>query len=220
MTPDNQIPNPAEVFRPGTSVSIEYTDGAGVIRAYNTYIHDAGPDALTLPLPTESGIPVSVEPGQELDLRRAEDQEAYRAKVCVLEAVPGQPPLLRVSVPDMVEMRPRRRFFRVDVDIPFTAGGHHGRILNMSGSGLLLAANQVFVEGSRFEISFDLPDSAEKIVARVKVLRALSKRKVNYAGVIFEDLEPAVQDRLVRHVFVRQRELAKQGLLVHDRRLF
>ncbi|MDP2858867.1 MAG: flagellar brake protein [Bacillota bacterium] len=220
MTTDIQISNPAEVFRPGTSVSIEYTDGAGKIRAYNTYVHDARPDALVLALPTESGIGVGVEPGQELDLRRADDQEAYRAKVCVLEAIPGQPPLLRVSTPDMVEMRPRRRFFRVDVDIPFTTGGQHGRILNMSGSGLLLAASQIFVEGSRFKVAFVLPDSAEKIVARVKVLRALSKRKVHYAGVVFEDLEHAVQDRLVKHVFDRQRELAKRGLLVRDPRLF
>jgi c-di-GMP-binding flagellar brake protein YcgR len=161
-----------------------------------------------------------MDPGQELDLRRAEGQEAYRARTCVLEAVPGEQALFRVTLPGQMEMRPRRGFFRVDVDIPFAAQGYSGRILNMSGSGLLLSSSRVFVEGTRFEVRFWLPDSPEKIVAQVRVLRAISKREVSYAGVIFEGLEPRVQDRLVKHVFARQRELMSRGVLVRDRRLF
>jgi len=220
LSSDSPIPSPAEVFRPGTSVSIEYMDGAGVIRTHNTYVHDAAPDALILALPTGHGIPVSLEPGQELDVRRAEDMEAYRAQVCVLEVIPGAPALFRVSMPLSIEMRPRRRFFRVDVGIPFTTDGHKGRILNISGSGLLLASNQVFVEGSRFEVAFTLPGSNEAISAQVRVLRAFSRRRMKCAGAVFEGLEPAIQERLVKYVFARQRELAKRGLLVRDRRLF
>lgn len=255
MNADCLTPNPAEVFRPGTSVSIEYTDAAGINRTHNTYVHDTGPDALLLAFPTKHGIPSGIQPGQELDMRRATDLEAYRAQVTVLEvtrvaqeplpgaqeltpggpevttglrqAVPGASgltggliPLLRVSMPASVEIRPRRRFFRVDVDIPFTAGGHEGRILNMSGSGLLLTAREPFVEGSRFDVMFSLPGSGEIIRAAVRVLRAVSGRKTQCAGVLFEDLNPATQDRLVRYVFIRQRELAGQGLLVRDPRVF
>ncbi len=227
MNADCPTPNPAEVFRPGTSVSIEYTDAAGINRTHNTYVHNAGPDTLWLVFPTQHGIPPGLQPGQELDMRRADDLEAYRAQVTVMEIVRGAPeptgdsaPLLRVSMPASIEIRPRRRFFRVDVDIPFTAGRYQGRILNMSGSGLLLTAREPFVEGSRFEVMFSPPGSGEVIRAAVRVLRAVSGRKIQCAGVVFEDLDPATQDRLVRYVFARQRELVSRGILVRDPRVF
>jgi c-di-GMP-binding flagellar brake protein YcgR len=194
-------------FVPGTEVTLDLVDVAGLQTHYVTRIRDMGEETMSLDSPIESGLHVRLDPGQELGIYRLHGPIAYVAEIKVIETQPGRPPRIITTLPVHVLSQPRRRYFRVNVNLPFRASFCSGVIVNASGNGLLLSTDKgSFKEGSIFEVRFRIPTIPQELAVKVRVVRVESVDGKNYAGVVMDRLRLALQDEIIRYLFIRQRE--------------
>lgn len=215
------LPPVDQVFKPGSNVMIEFIDERGFMKSFSSIIDDISSEGMALFAPVDQGALVKINPGQELGIYRPEGQKAYVCQVRVLEYKLGSPPLVLTTVPLHVECQPRRRFFRVDVEIPYQSANHSGMIVNASGNGLLLSSSKdCFRAGAQFDIQFKLPTMTQTIGARVKVTREFKRGNHYLAGVLLVGLRPQLQDEIIKYLLARQRELVKLGLLFPDNQVF
>ncbi len=213
----NGTPSAQQVFHPGANVTIELVDDGGMLRNYSSIIQDFTDNEMSLCAPVERMVPVRVQQGREITVYRAIDQTAYASQVCVLRHKSGDPPILVTTAPVSVECQPRRRFFRVDVEIPYNSILGPGTIVNASGNGLLLVSSKdCFKPGRHFDIQFKLPTCEQETRVRVKVMREFKRGSRYLAGVVMLNLNPKMQDELIKFLLARQRELVQMGLLFSE----
>lgn len=153
--------NGEDPFEVGSSVQLEAVNEEGELVSYRTRIEDRDERTLAVQLPYEKGAPVRFAPGSEIVLlRQVEgDQSAYAATVEVVQARPGNVPLLVVTRPTAYELVPRRRFFRCPVRLPLRCQGVEGEATNLSGSGLLavLPLEPGWKPGMEADLSWPFP---------------------------------------------------------------
>lgn len=206
------VPNPVtpdEVFRPDVKVTVEFTDPTGRTRHFVTTVHSVENTISIVAPSAEKGIRMRL--GQELTLSRFVGWTAYVSQVKLLAYRHDDLPVLVVSKPASVERQPRRRFFRVDIEIPFKCSFCEGMITNASGNGLLLSSTKdCFREGAEFYLTFSLPGRNVSIEARVQVRRVFQDNGRYFAGVQITSIRPRMQDELIRYLLRRQQELPKE----------
>ena len=168
----------------------------------------------------QAGMTVSVhyELGEKL--------AAFQAKV-VESQEDNSPPTLVLAQPKQVEWKDktgqeiqRRNFVRLEealtiVYSPTRGIFREGTSIDISGNGLSMVIDLQLDLGKLITLTIPLPQ--KKISCTGKIVRcsaygkgARSKFEV---GVHFQNLEPANQDIIVRHIFERQRDLRRRGLL-------
>lgn len=80
-------------------------------------------------------------------------------------------------------------------------------VLDVSGGGMRIAGPDVLTVGDRVRFELTLPGDRERIEGRARVAR----RAVDGShGIEIEDVPAGRRDRIVRHVFERQRELLER----------
>ncbi len=122
----------------------------------------------------------------------------------------------------------RREFFRQNIsveakvkrlrsvhdkegDTPLTSPVMKCKLLDVSGGGILLACDANFSRGDELRVgnAAIIPD-AEPFSFRCIVRRVEEARYNNLYGCEFLELQPGEQDRLIRAIFLLQREEAKR----------
>lgn len=205
-------------FAVGAQVHIESVDEDGELVSYKTRIEDMTDQQLMLQLPYEKGAPVRFEPASRLLILRQDDEQrvSYAATVSVVEARPGQIPVLVVTKPTDYEVVPRRRFFRCPVRLPVQIGEVQGEATNLSGSGVLvvLPASPDWKPGAEVKLELALPGEEEPLSLDGRVVRVHNLPGGRRQAVAFDfvHLRERTQDTIIRYLFKRQRELIKHGL--------
>lgn len=190
-------------------------DENAVIHNYKTMVHDTNADSLVLLAPLAEGAVVRLPEGSEVNLTQDSSPKAYAAMVQVIETKPGEPPLLYTTQPQKIAKVSRRRFFRVEVDLPMSAGGVSGRVTNLSGSGLMaLVPTGLAKEGGPLEVKLELPGLPAPLPLRGKVVRLTKANDAERVAVHFTSLTERIRDEIIRYVTARQRELLSLGLLI------
>lgn len=158
-----------ELFHPGAALKVEIITETNLIRSYNTIIEDLEHNFLVLQAPFDNGIPVYVEEGRELTLRREieEDQKAYVTNVFVIENRPGKVPLLVCGKPKEFKKTSLRRYARFDIDLFCECSTEYdhlpGRVTNISLSGCFveIAKDAPLTEGTNIQTAIDIPGEYE-----------------------------------------------------------
>ena len=207
----------AEAFHPGTNVLLEFIDDRGLVQSYKTVVHDVTQDSLLLQAPVEKKVPVRIPPGIELSLWQEQKESAYVAMAKVIDNRPGEVSLLVTTKPYSIEKVPRRRFFRIDADLPFRCGQTTGRVKNISGSGVLASVPAgTLKEGQTIEFELDLPGLSLPLRLEGKVVRVVGRGASQTAGIFFTLISEGMRDEIIRYVFQRQRELLRLGMLTKE----
>jgi len=204
-----------EPFAAGANVDLEIVDERGVVHGYRTMVYDESDDQLMLMAPLDGHVAIRLPAGLEINIMQEATQETYAAMVQILETRPGEPPLLITTRPQMVRKVSRRRFFRVDVDLPFATGDVSGRVVNLSGSGILaLVPAGTVKEGALIEFRMELPNLLSPLPIQGKVARLKEVSGKAQIALQFTRLTERIRDEIIKYVTVRQRELLQLGLLV------
>lgn len=207
----------AEAFVPGTNVTLEFIADRGLVQSYKTVVHDLTYDSLLLQAPVEKHVPVRIPPGTELSLWQEQKQSAYVAMAKVVDNRSGEIPLLITTRPYSMEKVPRRRFFRVDADLPFRCGQITGVVKNISGSGVLASVTAgTLKEGQTIEFELDLPGLPLPLRLEGKVVRVVGRGTNQVAGIFFTRISEGMREEIIRYVFQRHRELIRLGILTKE----
>ncbi|MDK2926563.1 MAG: hypothetical protein PWR31_253 [Bacillota bacterium] len=191
---------------------------------YPSYIVDVGEETVTLAAPLTHGRFVFFAPGETLRLYAG--TTVFGCAVVGREFVPH--PLLIVTRPEVLGKMQRRSFIRLEVSLPVTV-----RVLDvkegvppqvreevkavtvdLSAGGVLLAFPHELARDTWVEL--DLFLAAEKLTLRGRVRRvapAAGRGGPARLGVEFVEPHPRQQDKIVKFIFERQRELRQKGLL-------
>ena len=208
----------AQPFAIGASVLIETVDDRGEIVTHRTRIEDMTEQTLSLQLPYERGAPIRFQPDDHLLLIRQDDKQqlSYAATVRVVETRGGSLPLLVVTKPADYEVMPRRRFFRCPVRLAVRVEEVEGQATNLSGSGVLvvLPPDPRWKPGTEAHLELLLPGEAEPFLLSGRVVRVSKVAGGTRLAVAFDfvHLREKIQDRIIRYLLVRQRELISKGL--------
>ena len=182
---------------------------------HRTLVADLTPEALLVQAPTHRGVVVHIDAGRRLELSVRRDTSAFHSTVAMIGLEQGTPPLLRLGRPDTWAETSQRDFFRVDVDLPVRTSAGVGRLTNLSGGGGLLALNAPpYPEpGATLQLTLALPGGDTPLALTAVVVRVFDQEGSVRFGLSFRSPDRRVQDRLVRYVAVRQREMLRLGLL-------
>lgn len=128
--------------------------------------------------------------------------------------------LLILKVVGSGEHIQRRRFVRVEVNIPFTyrlkgrtGSSKKGYTKDLSAGGLRGVFEEPLLVGQRILIRLDLGDGLGPMVLEGKVVRVDLKDDSIEHGVEFLNLGEKLVRRIMRFVFKKERELREKGLI-------
>ncbi|MDI3537982.1 MAG: hypothetical protein PWP12_14 [Bacillota bacterium] len=191
---------------------------------YSSYIVAIDEDTISLAAPLSGGYLVSFGIGETV--RVYAGMIAFSSEVVARKFFPD--PLLIVKRPEVFEKVQRRSFVRLEANLPVVVrvleevDGVPEKIpeevktttLDISGGGALLVFPCRLRLETPLELTISLPD--EKISCEAKVRRVIEGKvpqRTVYLGVEFTAISPRDQDKIVKFIFERQRELRQRGLL-------
>ena len=136
-------------------------------------------------------------------------------------------PVWYISRPEEVERHQNREFVRVRVNLPVTVrqidedGTIHDpvqtRLVDLSGSGACFSIDGVVPVDSKVTLELNGIPGVGDIEAMCRVARcSLIERedgvRVYHVGVGFENLSPAITNKIVRYLFTVQRTILAKGI--------
>lgn len=199
----------------------------GRLSWYRTRIEDFSPDGrrIIVSWPMVQLAYVSVHHGDLVYLGATVPDDALYVAPCQVQAAVLEPQARLTLEPiGPWERMQRRDHCRVSVSLRphelllLTADGEsvplHGTILDLSAGGVRLRLAQALRIGDRLALRLELPGlsqpiAATAVVRRVNLVEHADPPRWDH-GCQFERLDRRTEDEIVRFVFARQRQLAKQ----------
>ena len=203
---------------PGVTINLARQGVAGQV-ATCLMVHN---DLSSMRLKPHSGSLSSIQAGDELSVYFPRPEAMYTAQCRVLSH--GEQLVLAHAGGDRFHTRQLREYWRVDVDIDVhfmvVAESYAqsmpplqrvpGKLINLSGSGAALVTRHLARRGQRIQFALPLQDlllaNMQAEVLHVVPLHNNLKR----LHMVFRDLDPKDQDRIVRSLFQWYRAQAAQ----------
>lgn len=203
-----------KAFKPGSTVTLEFAVSGGLIKRYQTKVEDIECEYLVLQTPVVNCIPIPIQEGQELTLRRLEESlnQAYVTNVFVIENRPGKIPLLICSKPHEIGRTSMRRFTRFSADLPclYSRAGEEpvtGRLVDISLSGIngVIAEERPIKEGTLLAVTVYLPGDSELTMTGevVRLYQTPVNGKIGLA-VDIREISSTMLEVLKNYLFQRQ----------------
>jgi c-di-GMP-binding flagellar brake protein YcgR len=213
-------------MRPNQRVTFEVMDGEPGNR-YVSRIEGVASDHLLLAAPFANGAPVLLRAGTPLRVTLFHAGGAHAFETAILARVPGTTPAYQVNRPERLLAIQRRQFFREPavVETFCSKSADHpvrieGLTRNIGGGGILLRTQQIKVlkelvadrrTDEPFWIELSLPDRPLHALADLAWLNIEEDHGAADLALEFLDLPDAERERLIRYLFVLQREALKKG---------
>lgn len=197
---------------------------------YPAMIQDVTGDVLCITVPYLRGVPLVLVPGEHVLARVIESDAAYEFTSTVLGRRRDAIPLYALALPTELKRVQRRRCVRLDtlLDVWYAPLPERGRepvfraarAVDISGSGMRLAADQELAIGERLLLRFTLEvddreieiETVARVVRRDAGEEAQGRSGYRYRyryGIEFVDLPLRTQDQIVRYIFRRMAEQRK-----------
>ena len=213
-------------MRPNQRVTFEVLDGDPGNR-YVSRIEGVAANHLVLAAPFAHGAPILLRNGTKLRVTLFHAGGAHAFETDIIGRVPGTIPAYQVNRPERLLAIQRRQFFREPAVVETfcsKSADHPTRIegltRNIGGGGVLLRTQQVqnlqvLIEDRRtdepFWIELSLPDHPLHAIADLAWLKIEDDQAAADLALEFLDLPDAERERLIRYLFVLQREALKKG---------
>jgi hypothetical protein len=202
-------PAPRPAFAPGERVRVEVWTRGG-----------SAASSCTVEAVTESGLRLRLDDGAALqgvapggDLR-VDVLHGSLSLTCSACVVGWNPPVVVASRPVEVPRWSRRRYYRVDVELPVRSAAWDGTIVNLSAEGCLLVVPPAATPepDSVHLLRLRLPGSGPPLTLRGRVLRVERAPRASRVAMQFTGLTGEQRERIIRYVFDRERELLGRGV--------
>ncbi|MGP6189746.1 MAG: PilZ domain-containing protein [Vulcanimicrobiaceae bacterium] len=113
----------------------------------------------------------------------------------------------------------RRRYVRVDVDLPVSYSRENGETIkpgsssDLGGGGIRLATDEDLPLGDVLLLRFRLPTVERELIARGRIVLSFynSDSKLYFHGIAFTQIDPRDQDEIIRYVAGEVQRLAFEG---------
>lgn len=207
-------------------VTLEIPDADPPVR-YTSRIEAVESDALLLAAPTVRLTPVPIQPGVSLRVTLFHNGGAHAFTTQVRDRDMVPMPVLRVELPERLEALQRRQYFRQPATVRTlcrTRDTVHalvaGLTRNLGGGGICLrtrdieAASNLLASTANHEpvwVEVVLPDRPIAALAVLAWSRSDLEEGYIDLGLDFVDLSDSERERLIRFLFVLQREALRKG---------
>lgn len=196
-------------LRAGERIDVEYAGQDGRLYTFISRIEAITSARLTLTHPDPGGT-LPFERTERVVIRMSDETHTLSGYATFLG--PTGEASLRFTAPEHLERFPKRRYFRVAVDLPLVIHLGRGqrvvaRVVDLSGSGLFAYVKGDFdvLPGELVEARLDLPDSPRLVLLKVVRNHTLADQGVSVAF-DFYDLRPRDQDTIIAYILKRHRE--------------
>ncbi len=206
-------------------VALVHPDGVEGDRVH-TYVQDISDSALTVPIPTGSGVLLYFPRGCRAAIYTVRDDALYRGGSWVLRVTrEGGRPVMEMSVPDTYERVQRREYVRWEctLNVQWWSAdpaadedrGNAGRgvTVNISCGGMLVACDGPLTIGTECHFEIFLPDATVQVVGRPLRSESGPGEDPSFWAVEFTSIEIRDQDRIMSFIFNEQLRLRRLGLL-------
>lgn len=211
-----------ELFYPGNKVQLEFYDEQSNKNSYATIVKSLEIERLYLmPVQPNDEIINQLKSGTEVTLvcqhNNGIEKQYFTGQV--IQNSISERGLLILNRPNKIQINSsRRNFFRCDVELPFTyyllEHEYQGKILNLSGCGLygIIPPNSVLRPSMLIKGDFILPTLAQPLEFEGRVIRLEWLDHGLRQGVAFnfENITESWQNKIIKYLFLRQRELIRQ----------
>ncbi|MCD6362611.1 MAG: PilZ domain-containing protein [Synergistetes bacterium] len=144
----------------------------------------------------------------------------YRYPVSIVGAEEDRVPLILLKVIGQGEHLQRRRFVRVETNLPLSyrlkgrlISPKKGRVKDISAGGIKGVFEEPLVPGQRILIRIDLGDGLGPMILEGRVVRVEVREGEIEHGVEFISMSDKAVRRIMRYVFKIERDLRQKGLL-------
>lgn len=192
-----------EEFHAGRPVTLEFANADGHLDVLLTRIVSASEQAMIVADPDPGGPPLPFAAGDEVMARVDDAMTIWSSRVTFRDRSDVG---LVLDAPVDVEHFPKRRFFRMAVELPLTVGHTPCRVVDLSGNGLLAICPHAIGldEGDLSDSLLHLPPRPMHVFLRA-VRLARAKGGQLSVGFEFHELSEADQDRVIAYLLDRQR---------------
>lgn len=202
-------------------IDIEFPQSINFKKRYPSRIEDKTEEGITIAMPMEKGNLIPVTERQRI-LIWYWDSSAVYALFCRIKKIKIQPvPLVLLDFPENIKKVQRRDFVRVPANLKIEyvleneESFKEANLKDISGGGLQFSTTEKLIKGHNLKLQIHLPE--EIIECRGQV--AWTKENLSpdmrifYIGVRFYKLDRYSQEKIIKFVFSRQRELISKGVL-------
>ncbi len=197
------------------------------IKTYSSRIEDIREGKMYLAMPLDDKLrPIIPPAGKMIEGRVFNNKIGYSFRA-VYEQIKNIPlPTWVVQIPPTMIKCQERRFVRVTINLPIRVNisnpdGSIGKVyrthtIDISGNGLAFLVSENIPVRTKLIIETDLIPSVGIISTFAVVRRCIvQKNKLNYlVGVEFVDFSRQTQNKLIRYLFTKQRQLLNKGIMV------
>jgi len=206
------------------NIEIEIEKGFDYSGRYKTRVEDVNEQGMIIGMPISKGNLVPLRPGTEVIVWQWDNSASYAHFCKVRERIFEPIPLVYLDWPFRSEKIQRRSFVRVPANLKIEyvlnvkkpdLVHQTSYIRDLSGGGTQFASQVQFKKGDILKIKLHLPDSV--ISSKAKVVWAYDdvydKITRHLVGIEFYEIPEKLRDKIIKYVFIRQRELIKKGVL-------
>lgn len=204
-------------------LSVEFFIDEGEYKGkYRTKIEELGEKIISIGVPIKEGHFVPLREGTPLRVFFCDDLTAYIFASVIIQRLAAPIPTLIIEYPQRIIKIQRRKYVRVEVvnfiqyrivEKDGLGDYQNGYMLDLSGGGMLIGAEQRVKEKSLILIDFPLKE--ERLELPGKVIRCLKddEKKQYQLSVEFHNIVEKTRDKIIRYVFDIQREMRQKGLI-------
>ncbi|HYH04462.1 MAG TPA: PilZ domain-containing protein [Bacillota bacterium] len=213
-----------ELFYPGNTVQIEYRQNLLSKVVLLTSVESISEETIRLRLmqtDSETFSPIKTGTGLAVSAQEKNTTQVYFYTSEFIEHQPGNPSLLIIRRPSLIQTISRRNFFRCDVDFQFYYAvedrKYRGQVENLSASGLygVIKDSTQLKPGVILPLELNLPTLTEPLTVEAKIIRVQKVEGEDKWGLALHFNNPGekFQNVIIKYLFQRQRELIKKGLI-------
>jgi c-di-GMP-binding flagellar brake protein YcgR len=204
-----KMPLIEELFRPDTQVQVELTDDDGSKLVYQAKVMSLVLNNLVLMVQENEETLVQIKPGTKMSLICQIENEPEDF-VFQTRLIKNDPPLLVVTQPTESLASTRRRYFRLDVRLPFSyfvQDELKGEVTNLSASGLfaMVKPDQQLKVNMDITCQISLPTSSKPLLFVAKIARMQKKGDLQGIGLNFQYSSEDLQSHVTKYLFDYQR---------------
>ena len=201
------------IFSPGNTLQINFSIELGSVKTYTVTVIALKEEGLYVAT-KEIELVNLIELGVEIMIfYEHTDGTKYIFGTYKIEHIVHESPVLILAKPWKVKYNLLRRYFRVDVDLPFyyslDGNVHIGQIVDLSACGLLALVNQDprFSIGSDLGFRLVLPSAGEPFPLKGHIARSKSLAdNKQELGINFLDLPENVRSEISKYLLQRKCE--------------
>jgi len=192
---------------------------------YKTRVEDKLDKGIVVGMPMSQGTLIPLRPGTPVLLNYTDALASYSCHCKVLSRTKGTVPLLLLENPTKIDKVQRRSFVRVDTKLQIDFCHYikddpnpeylTGTVLDISGGGARLISDSKAIKNDVVRAIIHFPK--EKMEIKCNVAWVYSEERNGkekfFIGIEYRDIAERLQDRIIKYVFDRQRELILKGVL-------